>query len=93
MQQHTAHEGEVPNAPYGIEEVEETETEETEEESEEGIDFDEVTEVRFTGEVGPMGDRRLCKIRCVKGKWVGPLCATEDGKEKFFVHFYLSIFI
>lgn len=56
-----------------------------EEEEEEEIDilqqFTEVSEIRFPGEIGPMGDRRLCKIRCVKGKWVGPLCATnEEGK-------------
>lgn len=43
--------------------------------------FTEVSEIRFPGEIGPLGDRRLCKIRCIKGKWVGPLCATnEEGK-------------
>lgn len=27
-----------------------------------------------------MGERKLCKIKCIKGKWVGPLCATgEEG--------------
>lgn len=56
-----------------------------EEEEDEEVDilqqFTEVSEIRFPGEIGPMGDRRLCKIRCVKGKWVGPLCATnEEGK-------------
>lgn len=55
------------------------------EEEDEEVDilqqFTEVSEIRFPGEIGPMGDRRLCKIRCVKGKWVGPLCATnEEGK-------------
>lgn len=62
--------------------VDETESESGEddelEESEEHEHFGEVTEVRFPGEVGPLGDRRLCKIRCVRGKWVGPLCATNE---------------
>lgn len=65
--------------PHGPDDGEESEEEE-EEDSDEGIHFDEVTEVRFPGEIGPIGDRRLCKIRCIKGKWVGPLCASsEDG--------------
>lgn len=63
-----------PRNPDDIDESEEEE----ESEEDESIHFDEVTEVRFPGEVGPMGDRRLCKIRCVKGKWVGPLCATNE---------------
>lgn len=64
----------VPHSPD-----EEGESEESDEdESSEPVNFSEVTEVRFPGEVGPLGDRRLCKIRCVKGKWVGPLCATND---------------
>lgn len=68
----------IPHSPDG-EEGDSGEDEE-EEESAEHEHFGEVTEVRFPGEVGPLGDRRLCKIRCVKGKWVGPLCAThEDG--------------
>lgn len=68
----------IPHSPDG--EEGESAEEEEEEESAEHEHFGEVTEVRFPGEVGPLGDRRLCKIRCVKGKWVGPLCAThEDG--------------
>ncbi|KAJ6640580.1 Locomotion-related protein Hikaru genki [Pseudolycoriella hygida] len=72
--------------PHSTDEETETETEEEEEESEENVNFDEVTEVRFPSEIGPLGDRRLCKIRCIKGKWVGPLCATndeDDGQVKF----------
>lgn len=66
--------------------------EEEEEEEDESINFAEVTEVRFDGEVGPMGDRRSCKIRCVKGKWVGPLCATnEEGKN--LCSFLSSVFV
>ncbi|XP_037044885.1 locomotion-related protein Hikaru genki isoform X2 [Bradysia coprophila] len=64
---------------------EESESEEEEEESEENDRFDEVTEVRFPSEIGPVGERKTCKIRCIKGKWVGPLCAIhdEDGQVKF----------
>lgn len=69
----------IPHSPDESES--ESGEEEEEEESAEHEHFGEVTEVRFPGEVGPLGDRRLCKIRCVKGKWVGPLCATnEEGK-------------
>lgn len=69
----------IPHSPDEPES--ESGEEEEEEESAEHEHFGEVTEVRFPGEVGPLGDRRLCKIRCVKGKWVGPLCATnEEGK-------------
>lgn len=54
-------------------------TEETTEDLTEGNVFREVTEVRFPSEVGPMGDRRLCKIICsAGGKWIGPLCAAVD---------------
>lgn len=77
--------------PHGPDDGDESEEEE-EEDSDESIHFDEVTEVRFPGEVGPMGDRRLCKIRCVKGKWVGPLCATnEEGKN--LCSFLSSVFV
>ncbi|XP_037907250.1 locomotion-related protein Hikaru genki isoform X1 [Hermetia illucens] len=66
----------------------EDESEEDEEKSEESAEhshFSEVSEIRFPGEVGAQGDRRQCKIRCVKGKWVGPLCAVseEDGRLRY----------
>ncbi|XP_033253259.1 locomotion-related protein Hikaru genki-like isoform X2 [Drosophila miranda] len=68
-------------AGYSPVHPDDTEFDEDEEEEEE-VDilqqFTEVSEIRFPGEIGPMGDRRLCKIRCVKGKWVGPLCATNE---------------
>ncbi|KAH8259921.1 hypothetical protein KR038_006979 [Drosophila bunnanda] len=61
------------------------------EEEDEEVDilqqFTEVSEIRFPGEIGPMGDRRLCKIRCVKGKWVGPLCATNEEDDNGNVKF------
>lgn len=70
----------------------EEELEESEEDIDEEVHFDEVTEVRFPGEVGPLGDRRLCKIRCVKGKWVGPLCATnEEGNLSENHYLYASL--
>ncbi|XP_046387287.1 locomotion-related protein Hikaru genki-like isoform X2 [Ischnura elegans] len=40
-------------------------------------DYEAVTEVKFPGEIGPLGARRLCKIKCVGGQWVGPLCLAE----------------
>ena len=75
------HEGDDGNyGPYQPDEEEEDEESE-EEEIDENAKFGEVSEIRFPGEVGPLGDRRLCKLRCVKSKWVGPLCATnEEGK-------------
>lgn len=72
--------------PIHPDEVESEEEEEEEEEVDIQQQFTEVSEIRFPGEIGPLGDRRLCKIRCVKGKWVGPLCATnEEGKYKILV--------
>lgn len=42
--------------------------------------FDEVNEVHFPAEVGNGNERKLCRIRCVQGKWVGPICsAKEEG--------------
>lgn len=40
--------------------------------------FREVTEVRFPAEVGPLGGHRICKIKCVDGFWIGPLCASPE---------------
>lgn len=67
---------------------EESEEEEVEEaDSNEQQHFTEVSEIRFPGEIGPLGDRRLCKIRCIKGKWVGPLCATNEEDEHGHIKF------
>lgn len=52
--------------------------EDTSEDLSEGNVFREVTEVRFPSDAGPLGNRRLCKIICSGGKWVGPLCASVD---------------
>lgn len=72
-----AGEDDVPPLPEELEEEEE----ELEEEEEDTDPFHEISEIRFPGEVGPLGDRRLCKIRCIKGKWVGPLCTHDEGEK------------
>ncbi|XP_030368879.1 locomotion-related protein Hikaru genki isoform X4 [Scaptodrosophila lebanonensis] len=77
-------------AGYSPVHPDDTDSDEEEDEDEE-VDilqqFTEVSEIRFPGEIGPMGDRRLCKIRCVKGKWVGPLCATNEEDDNGNVKF------
>ncbi|XP_065172181.1 locomotion-related protein Hikaru genki [Atheta coriaria] len=30
-----------------------------------------------------MGERRLCKIKCIAGQWVGPLCVDQQDNGKF----------
>lgn len=60
---------------------EDSDEEEESTEEPELAQFREVTEVRFPAEVGPLGGQRVCKIKCVDGEWVGPLCAlNEQGK-------------
>ncbi|XP_055598594.1 locomotion-related protein Hikaru genki-like isoform X2 [Uranotaenia lowii] len=81
--------GYVPPLPDSHESVDEKEESEEIEESPELHQFREVSEVRFPGEVGPLGGHRLCKIQCIKGHWIGPLCAMnehevdEHGQLKF----------
>jgi hypothetical protein len=43
-------------------------------------DYSDVMEVKFSGAIGPLGERRLCKIKCIGGEWVGPLCQLNHGK-------------
>ncbi|XP_039764040.1 locomotion-related protein Hikaru genki [Pararge aegeria] len=44
-------------------------------------DFAKVSEVKFPGLIGPLNERLICKIKCVDGNWVGPLCsATQNGR-------------
>jgi hypothetical protein len=40
----------------------------------------EIMEVKFAGQIGPLGEKRLCKIKCIGGNWVGPLCQNEEGE-------------
>jgi hypothetical protein len=42
----------------------------------------EVTEVKFSGQIGPLGEKRLCKIKCIGGNWVGPLCQNQEGESR-----------
>ncbi|KAL9921690.1 locomotion-related protein hikaru genki isoform 2-T4 [Glossina fuscipes fuscipes] len=74
-------------SPVHPDEGESDEEEDEEEEMDIQQQFTEVSEIRFPGEIGPLGDRRLCKIRCIKGKWVGPLCATNEEDENGNVKF------
>uniref|UniRef100_A0A182J4C0 Uncharacterized protein n=1 Tax=Anopheles atroparvus TaxID=41427 RepID=A0A182J4C0_ANOAO len=72
----------VPPLPDSAEnpDREDKESEEVEE-NPELHQFREVSEVRFPGEVGPLGGHRLCKIQCIRGNWVGPLCAMNEHEQ------------
>lgn len=72
----------VPPLPDSAEnpDREDKESEEVDE-SPELHQFREVSEVRFPGEVGPLGGHRLCKIQCIRGHWVGPLCAMNEHEQ------------
>ncbi|KPI96195.1 Locomotion-related protein Hikaru genki [Papilio xuthus] len=39
-------------------------------------DFSKISEVKFPGLIGPLNERLICKIKCIDGNWVGPLCST-----------------
>ncbi|KAF8792518.1 locomotion-related protein Hikaru genki-like [Argiope bruennichi] len=41
-------------------------------------DFSTVQEIHFVGLIGRRGQKRECKIQCLNGVWVGPMC-TEGG--------------
>ncbi|ERL89483.1 hypothetical protein D910_06849 [Dendroctonus ponderosae] len=45
--------------------------------------FSHVKEVKFSGSIGPLGEKRLCKIKCIGGKWVGPLCVGQQVNGRF----------
>ena len=45
--------------------------------------FQDIHEVEFEVRTGPFpGDNQRCKLTCVKGQWVGPLCRTKESKKK-----------
>ncbi|GIY05293.1 locomotion-related protein Hikaru genki [Caerostris darwini] len=46
--------------------------------SESNTDFSTVQEIHFVGLIGRRGHKRECKIECLNGVWVGPMC-TEGG--------------
>ncbi|CAB3362221.1 Hypothetical predicted protein [Cloeon dipterum] len=43
-------------------------------------DYSKVVEVMFHGAIGPSGERRLCRIQCLHGEWVGPMCQINVAK-------------
>lgn len=45
-----------------------------------GTDFASVQEVQFLGVIGPLEQKRVCKIKCYNGIWVGPLCTIDQGE-------------
>ena len=48
--------------------------------------FKDIHDVEFEVRTGPFpGDSQRCKLSCVKGQWVGPLCRTDEGMYSFFV--------
>lgn len=42
-----------------------------------------IKEVKFSGSIGPLGEKRLCKIKCIGGQWVGPLCLDQQDNGRF----------
>ncbi|XP_066959813.1 locomotion-related protein Hikaru genki isoform X1 [Macrobrachium rosenbergii] len=44
---------------------------------------DQVQEVMFMGVVGPFDEKRVCKIKCIDGRWVGPLCSLQQDSNRF----------
>ncbi|VEN60620.1 unnamed protein product [Callosobruchus maculatus] len=46
-------------------------------------DYTQVREVKFSGSIGPLGEQRLCKIKCIAGQWVGPLCVDQQDNGRF----------
>lgn len=48
-----------------------------------GPEFMEVAEIRFMGTLGPLQERRQCKIKCVDGQWVGPLCTDGEDSGRY----------
>lgn len=43
--------------------------------------FGNIEEIQFVGIIGSSSEsnRRICRIKCVSGVWVGPLCTLEKG--------------
>uniref|UniRef100_T1JJD6 Locomotion-related protein Hikaru genki n=1 Tax=Strigamia maritima TaxID=126957 RepID=T1JJD6_STRMM len=47
------------------------------------FNFSGVQEVQFLAIVGPVEQKRICKIKCVNGNWLGPLCSIEEDGGRF----------
>lgn len=43
-----------------------------------------VLQVKFPGLIGPLNERLICKIKCIDGNWVGPLCSNTPGQYYLF---------
>ena len=49
--------------------------------------FKDIHDVEFEVRTGPFpGDNQRCKLTCVKGQWVGPLCRTKESKKPLHTH-------
>ncbi|XP_022251503.1 locomotion-related protein Hikaru genki-like, partial [Limulus polyphemus] len=48
-----------------------------------GTNFRGVHEVQFLGIIGPLAQKRVCKIKCFNGVWIGPLCTIQEGGDRF----------
>ncbi|CAF4748505.1 unnamed protein product [Pieris macdunnoughi] len=45
--------------------------------------FAKVKEIKFPISFGPLPEKYICKLKCVDGYWVGPLCSSSpDGRFK-----------
>lgn len=81
---------------YIVHAVDDSDDEEEEEEVEDAVEHDlfgEVTEVHFPAELGTGGERKLCRLRCVQGRWVGPICGSnKEGDEAITAEWTLNHF-
>ncbi len=57
-----------------------------------GGNFATIEEIQFVGVIGPLEQKRVCKIKCLNGVWVGPLCALEHGLSLLY-SIYLSFIL
>ncbi|XP_076316285.1 locomotion-related protein Hikaru genki-like [Tachypleus tridentatus] len=48
-----------------------------------GTTFTGVHEVQFLGIIGPLEQKRVCKIKCFNGTWIGPLCTIDVDGDRF----------
>ena len=44
--------------------------------------FEGVREVEFEVRIGPAaGDKQRCKLSCLRGQWIGPLCKSAESAD------------
>jgi hypothetical protein len=57
--------------------------------SAEAAAFKDIQDVEFEVRTGPFpGDNQRCKLTCIEGQWVGPLCRTSEGTTKYkYLHY------